>query len=287
MKKSSTWDNAVQEAQELQGKLKTLEEIIASMRQVVVAYSGGVDSTLVLSLAESILGQNTLAVTASSEIIPQKEIAEAKRFAQELGVTHKIIYPAPLKNRDFTANSPERCYYCKYNLCSLLEEIKEDEGAGFMLDGTNLDDTRDYRPGKKAASEWGMRSPLLEASLTKEEIRLLSKARALPNWDRPSKACLASRIPYGQEITKDALRRIEQAEDIVSRFGPRQIRVRMHDPNTARIEVEPDQIESLVEERARSLIVRELRELGFMYIAIDLRGYQAGSINEPIWKTQK
>jgi uncharacterized protein len=282
MKKRPAGGDTTQPSQEFGKKVEKLEDIIASMRKVVVAYSGGVDSSLLLSLARRILGGDALAVTASSEIIPQKEIEEAKKLAKEIGATHRIIYPNPLENSRFTANDPERCYHCKSGLCSVLEEIRESEGALFVLDGTNMDDLEDYRPGKKAALEWDVRSPLLEAGFTKEDIRRLSRSHGLPAWDRPSNACLASRIPYGQEIAADKLGRIELAEHIISGLGARQIRVRLHDINTARIEVAQDDIELLAGEETRSCIVRELKKLGFIYVTIDLEGYQTGSVNELI-----
>ncbi len=264
----------------LKRKARKLEEIIVSLKKVVIAYSGGVDSTLLLSMSREILGDQVLAITASSEIIPQKEIEEAKELAKKIGVRHQIIFPEPMRNSDFVANTAERCYYCKYQLCARLNKIAEKEGAFFVADGTNQDDTGDYRPGKKAASEWGMRSPLLEADLSKNDIRMLSKVRDLPTWNRPSKACLASRIPYGREITVDRLRRVEQAEEIITGLGARQIRVRLHDDNTARIEVDPEEISRLLGSETRSYIVNKLQDLGFIYITVDLKGYQTGSVNE-------
>jgi len=268
--------------EDLNKKVTELQEIISSLQRVIVAFSGGTDSTLLLRYAKEILEDNAIAVTAASEIIPEKEVEEAKRVAAEIGADHRIILLKPLQNADFVANPPERCYYCKQALCGQLQEIAKKEGAFVIVDGTNKDDAKDFRPGQKAASEWGLRSPLLEAGLTKHEIRILSKRLNLPTWDKPSKACLASRFPYGQKITREKLRRVEEAEEAVSNLGLKQVRVRLHDENTARIEVEEEGIERLLGADERMQLVRKLQKLGFIYITVDLRGYQSGSLNELI-----
>ncbi len=264
----------------IRSKIGKLEEIIASLGRIVIAYSGGVDSNLLLRFAKEVLKDKVIAITASSEIIPRKEVEEAKKLAKEVGVNHQIIFLQPLKNPDFIANTPERCYFCKYDLCAHLQNIAKREGAFFVVDGTNKDDMKDYRPGQKAASEWDVRSPLLEAGLTKEDIRLVSKSLNLPTWDKPSKACLASRFPYGQKITEEKLKRVEKAEEVISSLGLNQVRVRFHDEKTARIEVEQEEIGQLLGSAKRSKIVSELQELGFIYITVDLKGYQTGSVNE-------
>ena len=268
--------------EDLKKKVTELQEIIGSLQKVIVAFSGGTDSTLLLRYAKEILEDKAIAVTAASEIIPEKEVEEAKRVAAEIGAEHQIIFLKPLQNADFVANPPERCYYCKQALCAQLKDIAKQEGALHIIDGTNKDDAKDFRPGQKAASEWGLRSPLLEAGLTKEEIRILSKRLNLPTWDKPSKACLASRFPYGQKITKEKLKRVEEAEEAIGELGLKQVRVRLHDENTARIEVEQEGIERLLGADERTQIVRKLQKLGFIYITVDLRGYQTGSLNELI-----
>ncbi len=265
---------------DLKRKVQKLEETIASLGRIVLAYSGGADSTLLLRFSKEILGNEVIAITASSQIIPQKEIEEAKKLAEEIGTNHRIISLRPLQNANFVANPPERCYYCKYELCACLQQIADREGALSVADGTNEDDTKDYRPGQRAASEWGVRSPLAEAGLTKEDIRILSRSLNLPTWNKPSKACLASRISYGQEITAEKLKRIEDAEEVISNLGPKQVRVRLHDERTARIEVEQEEIEQLLISHERLKIVNELQKLGFVYVTVDLKGYQTGSVNE-------
>lgn len=263
-------------------KSEKVREIIGSLGRVMIAFSGGVDSTLLLRLSKEILGDQVIAITASSEIIPQKEIEEAKRLAGEIDVSHHIISLNPLQNTSFVANPPNRCYYCKTDLYARLQSIAQHEGALFIADGTNQDDMKDFRPGQQAALEWGVRQPLLEARLNKADIRLMSRSLNLPTWNKPSMACLASRFPYGHEITEKRLRQVEQAEEIITNLGLKQVRVRLHDENTARIEVEPEAIKQLLALEERARIISELQNLGFIYITVDLKGYQAGSVNELI-----
>lgn len=271
---------------ELDEKSAELKKIIASLEKVLVAYSGGVDSTLLLKICKDVLGDEVIAVTALSETIPKKEVDEAIRLAGDIGVVHEIIRAEPLKNHDFVANSSERCYYCKHDLHLLLQKIAEREGASFIIDGTNYDDADDFRPGRKAASELGVRSPLLEAGLTKEDVRTLSQFYQLPTWDKPSMACLASRFPYGHEITAEKLKKVEEAEEFIRNLGLKQVRVRLHDNDTARIEIESEMIGRLLESDTRSQIVGKLQKLGFTYITLDLKGYQTGSMNELLKETR-
>lgn len=266
----------------LKGKTEKLEQHLSSLQKVVLAYSGGVDSTLLLKLGREILGNRIIAVTACAEIFSQEETDAAQQLADAVGVSHQTISFRPLHNEHFVANSPDRCYYCKHDLCACITQVAKEEGAFVLIDGTNADDLQDYRPGYKAASQWGVRSPLLEAGFTKKDIRLLSRALHLPTWDKPSKACLASRFAYGQEITIEKLKKVEEAEKIISALGPKQIRVRLHDQSTARIEVEQEDIEQIMESEARALIISELQKLGFIYITVDLKGYTTGSVNELI-----
>jgi len=267
--------------QHLQIKIKKLEDIISSMNKVLIAFSGGTDSTFILKFCRDKLSKDqVIALTASSEIIPTREVEKAKEIAGTIDTMHHTISFHPLKNIRFTENSPLRCYHCKNELYGLFTELAKTYGDFLVIDGANKDDENDFRPGQKAATELGVRSPLLEAGLTKDDIRFLSKLDNLPTWDKPAMACLASRFPYGEEITRQKLQRVERAEEIISGLGAKQVRVRFHNDKTARIEVADDQIDQFAEQEKRLKIVSELQKLGFMYIAIDLKGYQKGSMNE-------
>lgn len=267
--------------QHLKIKINKLEDIVTSMNKVLIAFSGGTDSTFLLKFCRDKLPKDrVIAVTASSEIIPAKEVEQAKEIAGTIGVMHHIISFSPLQNARFTENSPLRCYYCKNDLYGLFTKLAKTYGDFLVIDGANKDDENDFRPGQKAAVEQGVRSPLLEAGLTKDDIRFLSRLDNLSTWDKPAMACLASRFPYGEEITRKKLKRVEKAEEVISDLDAKQVRVRFHDDKTARIEVAEDQIDQLTEREKRLKIVNELQKLGFIYIAIDLRGYQKGSMNE-------
>jgi uncharacterized protein len=264
----------------LSGKIEELKRILHQLGGVVVAYSGGVDSTLLLKLCLDTLGNGkVLAVTATSETYPSQEVTAAVRTAELLGARHRLIETAELDVPGFAANPPDRCYHCKRELFSRLMEIAAVEGLPHVIDGANYDDLSDHRPGRRAARELGVRSPLQEAGLTKSEIRTLSRELGLPTWDKPSFACLASRFPYGTRITKDDLVRIDRAESFLRRLGIGQLRVRHHGP-IARIEVEPGDIPRLVADETRERIVAHFRELGYTYVTVDLAGYRMGSMNE-------
>jgi len=260
-------------------KLQGLKDSIASLRSVLVAYSGGVDSTLLLKIAHEVLKERVVAVTVSSPLYPARETQQAKKLAARLGVRHIIIEHDPLANSAVVENSPKRCYWCKKELFQLLAELARQQGCACVVDGTNYDDLQDFRPGAQAARECGVRSPLQEAGLTKKEIRALSRTFDLSTWDKPSLACLASRFPYGIRITREALERVAAAEEILLDCGFRQLRVRHHG-ETARIEVPQAAMALLIDEEVRARIISGLKKLGYTYVTLDLEGYRSGSMNE-------
>jgi len=260
-------------------KLENLKEILLNMESVLIAYSGGVDSTLLLKVSKDTLGDKVLAVTANSLTYPSWEIEAAREMAQRLGARHMVIETQELANPEFVNNLPDRCYYCKRELFSKLALIAKEFDLNYVLDGSNYDDLNDFRPGMQAAREFKVRSPLKEAAFTKEDIRQLSKELGLPTWDKPSFACLASRFPYGTAITKENLIRIGEAERFLRSSGMRQVRVR-HYNHIARIEATQEQISKLLSKELRGKIVNKFKDLGYTYVTVDLEGYRTGSMNE-------
>ena len=260
-------------------KYNKLNAELKSLGSALVAFSGGVDSTFLLKAAIDVLGDKVIAVTAKSLSFPERELAKAVEIAKILKVKHIIIESSELKNPAYKKNDLNRCYYCKSALFEELKKMALKEGLNFILDGQNYDDIGDYRPGAKAAEEAGVRSPLKESAMTKNDIRVLSKSLGLPNWDSPSFACLASRIPYGTEINNDIISKIDILENFLLNLGFIQVRVRHHE-KIARIEVAEEEMSKFDSADTRMQIVGEFKKKGYLYITLDLEGYKTGSMNK-------
>jgi uncharacterized protein len=259
-------------------KETSLRARLESLGSVVVAYSGGVDSAYLAYVASQTLGDRAVAVTADSPSYPERHRQLAVRIARDFGLQHEIIHTSELDVPEYRANPSNRCYYCKRELYTHLSRIAADRGA-VVVDGNNADDRGDYRPGRQAAREFGVRSPLDDVDLTKAEIRELSHRAGLPTWDEPASACLSSRIPYQTEVTDEKLRTIEQAEEALRALGFRVFRVRHHD-DVARIEIARDEMIRALEPDVAIAIVRQLKAVGYKYVSLDLQGYRTGSLNE-------
>lgn len=262
----------------LMQKEEKLELLLKAYDSALLAFSGGVDSTFLLYKASCVMGRDkVLAVTADSVLYPPEETEAAKEIASSLGVRHIVIQTAELSLEEFCANPPQRCYYCKSELFTELNKLAREHHLTHVMDGSNADDTTDYRPGTRAARELGVRSPLEEAGLTKAEIRLLSRSHALPTWDKPAAACLASRFPYGERLELSKLRQVEHGERFLRSLGlKREVRVRRHG-QIARIEIAVPELALIVDNR--QTVVDYFKQLGFLYITLDLEGFQTGSMN--------
>ncbi|MGE5390264.1 MAG: ATP-dependent sacrificial sulfur transferase LarE [Deltaproteobacteria bacterium] len=259
-------------------KLAVLKNNLASMRSLVLGYSGGVDSTFLMVIARQVLGDNLLAVTAISPTLSQREQTEAIETAKKIGVKHLLIDVEPFDIPGYGENPPDRCYLCKSQLFTRLWEIAHDRGIEHLVDGSNVDDLGDYRPGLIALQELKVSSPLLEAGMNKADIRELSRVMGLATWDKPAAACLASRFPYGQRIDREQLSRVEKAEDYLCELGFKQVRVRVHN-DLARIEVSREERSRFFDEALMDHVSEQFRVFGFKYISLDLQGYRSGSLN--------
>ncbi len=266
---------------ELQVKLEKLEAYIKELGSLAVGFSGGVDSSFLLAVAHNVLGEKLIAVTGADASVPERELKEAIDYCKERNIRHMICRVDPMKDEEYRHNGPDRCYFCKHGIFSEVKRIAAENGIEYVAEGSNMDDLGDYRPGLRAIAELSVKSPLREAGLTKQDIRLISKAMGLPTWSKPAYACLASRFVYGEEITEEKLHMIDEAEQFLIEKGFFEERVRLHG-KMARIEVPAKDIERLASEEIREAVYKRFRELGFMFVTMDMHGYRVGSMNATI-----
>jgi uncharacterized protein len=266
-------------------KINELKKILKEMESAIIAFSGGVDSSFLLTVAKKVLGKNIIAVTAKSPTYPKDELKDAKKIAKSLNCRHIIVDSNELEIEEFRNNPINRCYFCKKELFLKLISIKNRYKFNFVADGTNCDDLNKFRPGLEALKELGIRSPLADAKLTKKEIRKYSRLLNLSTWNKPAFACLSSRFPYGEEISKSKLKKIEKAENFLHSLGFKQIRVRYHYP-IVRIEIEKEEIPRILQYNIREKIIKKLKKIEFEYITLDLEGYRSGSMDELLGKRQ-
>ncbi len=269
-------------SENVQKKYDALRALLREMGSLVIGYSGGVDSTLLLRVAVDTLGTRALAMIGRSETYPTREFEEAVALAGSMGARYVVVHTEETDLVKFRENPPDRCYFCKSELFDKLAGIAAQEGIAWIADGTITDDLGDFRPGMKAKSEKNVRSPLLEAGMSKSDVRELSRELGLPTWDKPAFACLSSRFPYGTGITRENLTKIDKAESFLRDEGFRSFRVRFHDERTARIEIPAQELSRLLDEELRTRLVARFKELGFIYVTLDLQGYRTGSMNEAL-----
>lgn len=272
---------------ELQAKYNKLQTILLDMSSVAIGFSGGIDSTLLIRVATDVLGDKALAVIGRSETYPTREFEEAIQLAGSFGTRYRIVKTEETDDLKFRENPPDRCYFCKTELFGKLGAIAAEEGIEWIADGTITDDLGDFRPGMRAKSENSVRSPLLEAGFSKDDVRMLAKELGIPTWDKPSFACLSSRFPYGFGITKENLMKVDAAETFMRDHGFRFFRVRHHDDKTARLELGPQELHRLFEDGFREELVAHFKKLGFVYVTLDLQGFRSGSMNEVLSEEQK